>query len=83
MSARILITGASGGIGSAAMTELRSRGASVVGLDLEADEAAGVLACDLRDPDTLTNRAVRRMVKRGGFSERGIAAELSARLSAR
>ena len=33
--------------------------------------------------DALTNRAVRRMVARGGFSERGIAAELSARLSAR
>jgi len=33
--------------------------------------------------DALTNRAVRRMVRHGGFSERGIAAELSARLSAR
>jgi NAD(P)-dependent dehydrogenase (short-subunit alcohol dehydrogenase family) len=32
MSARVLITGASGGIGSAAMRELRARGAQVVGL---------------------------------------------------
>jgi NAD(P)-dependent dehydrogenase (short-subunit alcohol dehydrogenase family) len=33
--------------------------------------------------DALTNRAVRRMVRRGRFSDRGLAAELSARLSAR
>ena len=116
MSARILITGASGGIGSAATAELRSRGASVVGVGLEGaipaervESAAKTLARaalgrpvrDLattragtiqyflarRSPrrllDALTNRAVRRMVKRGGFSERGIAAEPSARLSAR
>jgi nucleoside-diphosphate-sugar epimerase len=49
MSARVLITGASGGIGSAAMRELRARGAEVVGLDLEADAAAGVIALDVRD----------------------------------
>ncbi len=45
---KVLITGASGGIGSAAMTELRARGATVVGLDLQAGD--DVLACDLRDP---------------------------------
>ena len=33
--------------------------------------------------DALTNRAVRRLVKRGRFSEQGLAGELSARLSAR
>jgi nucleoside-diphosphate-sugar epimerase len=37
MSARVLITGASGGIGGAAVRELRARGAEVVGLDLEAE----------------------------------------------
>jgi hypothetical protein len=33
--------------------------------------------------DTLTNRAVRRLVRRGRFSEQGLASELSARLSSR
>ena len=65
MSARVLITGASGGIGSAAMAELRARGATVVGLDLRADEAAGVLACDLRDDDAV-RRAVAAAVERLG-----------------
>jgi NAD(P)-dependent dehydrogenase (short-subunit alcohol dehydrogenase family) len=63
MSARVLITGASGGIGSAAMAELRSRGATVLGLDLEARD--GVLACDLRDADAV-ERAVAAAVERLG-----------------
>ena len=50
---RVLITGAAGGIGTAAVAELRARGASVVGLDLHAGE--DVLACDVRD------QAVRRL----------------------
>jgi NAD(P)-dependent dehydrogenase (short-subunit alcohol dehydrogenase family) len=65
VSSRVLITGASGGIGSAAMRELRARGAQVVGLDLEADEAAGVLACDVRD-DASVERAVAGAVDRLG-----------------
>jgi NAD(P)-dependent dehydrogenase (short-subunit alcohol dehydrogenase family) len=65
MSARVLITGASGGIGTVAVAELRARGARVVGLDLEADEAAGVLACDLRDPAAV-ERAVEAAAERLG-----------------
>ena len=65
MSARVLITGASGGIGSAAMRELRARGAEVVGLDLEADEAAGVIACDVTD-DASVERAVAAAIGRLG-----------------
>ena len=65
VSARVLITGASGGIGAAAMAELRSRGATVAGLDLEADEDAGVIACDLRDADAV-ERAVAAAVERLG-----------------
>ena len=38
MSARVLITGAAGGIGAAAARELRARGAQVVGLDLRAGD---------------------------------------------
>ena len=65
MSARVLITGASGGIGAAAMAELRSRGATVAGLDLAADEAAGVIACDLRDGEAVA-RAVATVVEQLG-----------------
>jgi NAD(P)-dependent dehydrogenase (short-subunit alcohol dehydrogenase family) len=49
MSARVLVTGASGGIGGAACTALRARGARVVGLDVQADPERDVLACDVRD----------------------------------
>ena len=65
MSARVVITGASGGIGSAAMRELRARGARVVGLDLEADPDAGVLACDVTD-EASVERAVTEAVERLG-----------------
>jgi len=65
MSARVLITGARGGIGSAAMRDLRARGAQVVGLDLEADEAAGVIACDVTD-DASVERAVAAGIERLG-----------------
>jgi NAD(P)-dependent dehydrogenase (short-subunit alcohol dehydrogenase family) len=44
---RVLITGAAGGIGSAATAELQARGARVIGLDLLAGD--GILACDVRD----------------------------------
>ena len=59
---RVLITGAAGGIGTAAVAELRARGASVVGLDLHAGE--DVLACDVRDQasvDAAVAEAVRRL----------------------
>ena len=52
MSGRALVTGASGGIGAAVRAELKRRGWSVVGLDLEAagDE---VIACDVTDDDAV------------------------------
>ena len=57
---RVLITGAAGGIGSAAAAELRARGAEVVGLDLhDAD-----VICDVRDQasvDAAVAEAVRRL----------------------
>jgi NAD(P)-dependent dehydrogenase (short-subunit alcohol dehydrogenase family) len=59
---RVVITGAAGGIGSAASAELRARGARVVGLDLEAGD--DVLACDVRDQasvDAAVAEAVRRL----------------------
>ena len=45
---RIVITGASGGIGTAATAALQAQGARVVGLDLRA-ERDDVIACDVRD----------------------------------
>jgi NAD(P)-dependent dehydrogenase (short-subunit alcohol dehydrogenase family) len=65
VSARVLITGASGGIGGAAVEQLRARGARVVGLDLHEDEAAGVLACDVTDQASV-DRAVAEAVERLG-----------------
>jgi NAD(P)-dependent dehydrogenase (short-subunit alcohol dehydrogenase family) len=59
---RVLITGAAGGIGSAAAAELRAQGARVIGLDLEPGE--DVIACDVRDQasvDAAVAEAVRRL----------------------
>jgi NAD(P)-dependent dehydrogenase (short-subunit alcohol dehydrogenase family) len=44
---RVLVTGAAGGIGGAAVAALEARGAQVLGLDLAVRE--DVLACDVRD----------------------------------
>jgi NAD(P)-dependent dehydrogenase (short-subunit alcohol dehydrogenase family) len=60
---RVLITGAAGGIGSAAAAELRARGAQVVGLDLAAGE--DVIACDVRD-QAAVDRAVAEAIERLG-----------------
>ena len=47
---RVLITGAAGFIGRALADRLRRDGVEVVGVDLTADEALGVLAGDIRWP---------------------------------
>ena len=64
MSARVLITGAAGGIGAAAAEELRARGARVLGLDLHGD-GDGVIACDVRDQQAV-DRAVGEAIERLG-----------------
>lgn len=59
---RVLITGASGGIGAATSAALSERGARVVGLDLA--DGAGVIACDVRDQgsvDAAVSEAVGRL----------------------
>jgi NAD(P)-dependent dehydrogenase (short-subunit alcohol dehydrogenase family) len=63
VTTRVLVTGAAGGIGGAAMQELRRRGARVVGLDLRASE--DVIACDIRD-QAAVDRAVAEAVERLG-----------------
>lgn len=66
-STRVLVTGASGGFGSATLTRLREQGARVVGLDVAggADESGGVLACDITDT-TAVEAAVAEAARRLG-----------------
>ena len=63
MSTRVLITGAAGGIGTAASEQLRRRGARVIGLDL--NEGEDVIACDVRDQESV-DRAVSEAIERLG-----------------
>ena len=65
MSKRILITGAASGIGAAAAAELRSRGATVVGLDLLAGD--GIIACDIRDQAAVDRAVAEAIARLGGL----------------
>jgi NAD(P)-dependent dehydrogenase (short-subunit alcohol dehydrogenase family) len=67
LSARVLITGASGGIGGAAAAALRDRGARVVGLDLVADPDHDVLACDVRDQASVDAAVAEAIERLGGL----------------
>ena len=67
MSARVLVTGASGGIGGAACAALRARGARVVGLDLRADDAHDVIACDVRDQAAVDAAVADAIARLGGL----------------
>jgi NAD(P)-dependent dehydrogenase (short-subunit alcohol dehydrogenase family) len=62
---RVIVTGAAGGIGSAAVAELRARGAAVVGLDLEA--GGDVLACDVRDQASVDAAVTTAIERLGGL----------------
>ena len=64
MSKRVLITGGAGGIGAAAAAELRSQGATVIGLDIHA-EGPELIACDVRDQASV-DRAVAEAIERLG-----------------
>jgi NAD(P)-dependent dehydrogenase (short-subunit alcohol dehydrogenase family) len=64
MSTRVAITGAASGIGAAAAAELRSRGARVIGLDVNASEP-DVIECDVRDQASV-DRAVADAIGRLG-----------------
>ena len=67
MSKRVLITGAASGIGAAAAEQMRSRGARVVGMDLEADPERDILACDVTDPDAIARVVPEAVEKLGGL----------------
>jgi NAD(P)-dependent dehydrogenase (short-subunit alcohol dehydrogenase family) len=65
VSARVVITGAAGGIGAAAKTALERRGARVVGLDLEA--GPGIFACDVRDQASVDRAVAAAVDQLGGL----------------
>jgi NAD(P)-dependent dehydrogenase (short-subunit alcohol dehydrogenase family) len=62
----VIVTGASGAIGSALTDSLRKRGRRVVGLDLKADEANGVIACDITDDDSVESAFTAAMAQLDG-----------------
>jgi NAD(P)-dependent dehydrogenase (short-subunit alcohol dehydrogenase family) len=65
VSARVIVTGASGGIGAAACAALRARGARVVGLDLRPGE--DVIACDVRDQAAVDAAVAEAIERLGGL----------------
>src|SRR4051794_2500906 len=60
---RVIITGAASGIGAATVGALRSKGAQVVGLDINGSHE--LIACDVRDQDSV-ERAVAEAIERLG-----------------
>jgi len=67
VSKRVLITGAAGGIGAATAQELRSRGARVVGLDLNAGDDRELIACDVRDQGAVDRAVADAIARLGGL----------------
>ena len=66
MSRTAVVTGAGGAIGTALCTELRSRGWDVAGLDLAADEGAGIFACDVTDEGSVAAAIPAAIERLGG-----------------
>jgi NAD(P)-dependent dehydrogenase (short-subunit alcohol dehydrogenase family) len=67
VSVRVLITGADGGIGSAAIAQLRDRGAEVIGLDLVGSEDGSVIACDVTDQQAVDAAVATAIERLGGL----------------
>jgi NAD(P)-dependent dehydrogenase (short-subunit alcohol dehydrogenase family) len=67
MSRRVIITGAASGIGAASAEMLRSRGARVVGLDLNADPSREILECDVRDQASVDGAVAQAIERLGGL----------------
>jgi NAD(P)-dependent dehydrogenase (short-subunit alcohol dehydrogenase family) len=65
-SKRVIITGAASGIAAATMASLQERGASVLGLDLNADRD-DLLACDVRDQASVDRAVAEAELRLGGL----------------
>jgi NAD(P)-dependent dehydrogenase (short-subunit alcohol dehydrogenase family) len=66
VSARVIITGAAGGIGAATVAGLRAKGARVAGLDLNGD-GDDALACDVTDQDSVDSAVAAAIERLGGL----------------
>ena len=64
--ARIVVTGAAGGIGAAAVAALRARGARVVGLDL-ATPGEDIVRCDVREQESVDRAVDEASARLGGL----------------
>jgi len=62
---RALVTGAAGGVGAATVDLLAAEGATVVGVDLNANGT--ILACDVSDPDSVTTAVAAATDRLGGL----------------
>ncbi len=62
---RVIITGAASGIAAATMAELRARGATAVGLDLNT-EGADLVPCDVRDQGVVDDAVEEAISRLGG-----------------
>ena len=65
MSKRVIITGAAGGLATAAIAELRGQGATVVGLDLKGN-GDDILECDIRDQASVDSAVAAAIERLGG-----------------
>ncbi|MEA2442695.1 MAG: hypothetical protein QOH76_4119, partial [Thermoleophilaceae bacterium] len=64
MSKRVIITGAASGIGAATVEQLRKRGATVVGLDLNA--SGDIIECDVSDQESVERGVAAAIERLGG-----------------
>jgi meso-butanediol dehydrogenase/(S,S)-butanediol dehydrogenase/diacetyl reductase len=64
---RALVSGAAGGIGQAVVTDLRKRGMSVVGIDLDPQDLPDVLRCDVTDAAAVTEAVSETLRRLGGL----------------